>query len=204
MASGCWRPFSAGPLLAGFIHYASIQAEKKKARQLQLIFKPVFSERLVSEIKMTEDQLSASPTKTETRDRVFETNMGQQSSRHPTSTFIKPTIRSLALWGKKKKPNFDGGTDDPTFTKPISAGFRLSAAPDAVYEPPPMQDQVRSKLSHFAPRGPFFPRTRLSPPPGERYSVTVPPRCVFGSSWKNGKPKATRNIFPPFEKKNET
>src|SRR6266699_5257450 len=105
-------------VMAGFLHYSSIQAEKKKAGNYNYL-KPVPSDSVLKS-KLTEDQYRVarqSGTETAFRNEYWDNNR---------PGIYVDVITNDPLFSSLDK--FDGGTGRPTFTKPIS--------PDRVVERP--------------------------------------------------------------------
>ncbi len=119
----------------GFLHYSSIQAEKKKAGNYNYL-KPVPSDSVLKST-LTEDQYRVarqSGTETAFRNEYWDNNR--------TGIYVD-VITNDPLFSSLDK--FDGGTGRPTFTKPIS--------PDSVFQQADsshdmQRTEVRAKLSN--------------------------------------------------------
>ncbi len=142
-------------VMAGFLHYSSIQAEKKKAGNYNYL-KPVPSDSVLKST-LTEDQYRVarqSGTETAFRNEYWDNNR--------TGIYVD-VITNDPLFSSLDK--FDGGTGRPTFTKPIS--------PDSVFQQPDNSNnmqrmEVRAKLSN-SHLGHLF--NDPTSPTGERYAV---------------------------------
>ena len=142
-------------VMAGFLHYSSIQAEKKKAGNYNYL-KPVPSDSVLKST-LTEDQYRVarqSGTETAFRNEYWDNNR--------TGIYVD-VITNDPLFSSLDK--FDGGTGRPTFTKPIS--------PDSVFQQPDnsnnmQRTEVRAKLSN-SHLGHLF--NDPTSPTGERYAV---------------------------------
>ena len=142
-------------VIAGFIHYSSMQAEKKKAGNYNYL-KTVPSDSVLKS-KLTEDQYRV------TRQNGTETAFRNEYWDNNRPGIYVDVITSDPLFSSLDK--FDGGTGRPTFTKPIS--------PDSVFQQVDashdmQRTEVRSKLSN-SHLGHFF--KDLASPTGERYAV---------------------------------
>src|SRR6266536_2670413 len=142
-------------VMAGFLHYSSIQAEKKKAGNYNYL-KPVPSDSVLKST-LTEDQYRVarqSGTETAFRNEYWDNNR--------TGIYVD-VITNDPLFSSLDK--FDGGTGRPTFTKPIS--------PDSVFQQADnsnnmQRTEVRAKRSN-AHLGHLF--ADPTSPTGERYAV---------------------------------
>src|SRR5438309_11794144 len=104
--------------MAGFLHYSSIQAEKKKAGNYNYL-KSVPSESVLKS-KLTEDQYRVARqngTETAFRNEYWDNNR---------PGIYVDVITNDPLFSSLDK--FDGGTGRPTFTKPISPHSDLQQA----------------------------------------------------------------------------
>ena len=142
-------------VIAGFIHYSSIQAEKKKAGNYNYV-KTVPSDSVLKS-KLTEDQYRV------TRQNGTETAFRNEYWDNNRPGIYVDVITSDPLFSSLDK--FDGGTGRPTFTKPIS--------PDCVFQQVDashdmQRTEVRAKLSN-SHLGHFFKDP--ASPTGERYAV---------------------------------
>ncbi len=141
--------------MAGFLHYSSIQAEKKKAGNYNYL-KPVPSESVLKS-KLTEDQYRVarqSGTETAFRNEYWDNNR---------AGIYVDVITNDPLFSSLDK--FDGGTGRPTFTKSIS--------PDSVFQQADnsnnmQRTEVRAKLSNSHLGHLFKDPTS---PTSERYAV---------------------------------
>ena len=142
-------------VVAGFLHYSSIQAEKKKAGNYNYL-KPVPSESVLKS-KLTEDQYRVARqngTETAFRNEYWDNNR---------PGIYVDVITNDPLFSSLDK--FDGGTGRPTFTKPIS--------PDCVFQQADnsnnmQRTELRAKLSNSHLGHLFKDPTS---PTGERYAV---------------------------------
>jgi len=142
-------------VIAGFLHYSSTQAEKKKTGNYNYL-KPVPSDSVLKS-KLTEDQY-----------RVMRQNGTETAFRNEYWDNNKPgiyvdVITNDPLFSSRDK--IDTGTGRPTFTKSIS--------PDSVFEQPDNSNgmnrtEVRAKLSN-SHLGHVFPES--TSPTGKRYAV---------------------------------
>jgi len=142
-------------VMAGFIHYSSTQAEKKKAGNYNYL-KAVPSDSVLKS-KLTEDQYRV------TRQNGTETAFRNEYWDNNRPGIYVDVITNDPLFSSLDK--FDGGTGRPTFTKPIS--------PDSVFQQVDashdmQRTEVRSKLSN-SHLGHFFKDP--ASPTGERYAV---------------------------------
>jgi methionine-R-sulfoxide reductase len=122
-------------VMAGFLHYSSIQAEKKKAGTYNYL-KTVRSDSVLHS-KLTEDQYRV------TRQNGTETAFRNEYWDNQRAGIYVDVITNDPLFSSLDK--FDAGTGRPTFTKPIS--------PDAVFQQPDTSRgmnrvEVRAKLSN--------------------------------------------------------
>jgi peptide methionine sulfoxide reductase msrA/msrB len=142
-------------VIAGFLHYSSTQAEKKKTGKYNYI-QPVPSDSVLKS-KLTEDQyrvMRQNGTETAFRNEYWDNNK---------AGIYVDVITNDPLFSSLDK--FDAGTGRPTFTKPIS--------PDSVFEQPDNSNgmtrtEVRSKLSNSHLGHVFAEPTS---PSGKRYAV---------------------------------
>jgi methionine-R-sulfoxide reductase len=142
-------------VMAGFLHYSSIQAEKKKAGTYNYL-KTVPSDSVLKS-KLTEDQYRV------TRQNGTETAFRNEywDNLHPG--IYVDIVTNDPLFSSLDK--FDAGTGRPTFTKPIS--------PDAVFRQPDNSQgmnrlEVRAKLSNSHLGHVFQDTTSVT---GVRYAV---------------------------------
>ena len=141
--------------MAGFLHYSSIQAEKKKAGNYNYL-KSVPSESVLKS-KLTEDQYRVARqngTETAFRNEYWDNNR---------PGIYVDVITNDPLFSSLDK--FDGGPGRPTFTKPIS--------PDSVFQQADSSNnmqriELRAKLSNSHLGHLFKDPTS---PTGERYAV---------------------------------
>jgi len=146
---------AAVAVMAGFLHYSSIQAEKKKTGNYNYL-QPVPNDSVLKS-KLTEDQYRVarqSGTETAFRNEYWDNS-------HPG--IYVDVITNDPLFSSLDK--FDGGTGRPTFTKPIS--------PDCVFQQADnsnnmQRTELRAKLSN-SHLGHLFKDP--SSPTGERYAV---------------------------------
>ena len=146
---------AAAAVMAGFLHYSSIQAEKKKAGNYNYL-KSVPSESVLKS-KLTEDQYRVARqngTETAFRNEYWDNNR---------PGIYVDVITNDPLFSSLDK--FDGGTGRPTFTKPIS--------PDSVFQQADSSNnmqriELRAKLSNSHLGHLFKDPTS---PTGERYAV---------------------------------
>jgi len=142
-------------VMAGFLNYSSIQAEKKKAGNYNYL-QTVPSDSVLKS-KLTEDQYRVarqSGTETAFRNEYWDNNR--------LGIYVD-VITNDPLFSSLDK--FDGGTGRPTFTKPIS--------PDSVFQQPDnsnsmQRTELRAKLSNSHLGHLFKDPTS---PTGERYAV---------------------------------
>ena len=146
---------AAAAVMAGFLHYSSIQAEKKKAGNYNYL-KSVPSESVLKS-KLTEDQYRVARqngTETAFRNEYWDNNR---------PGIYVDVITNDPLFSSLDK--FDGGTGRPTFTNPIS--------PDSVFQQADSSNnmqriELRAKLSNSHLGHLFKDPTS---PTGERYAV---------------------------------
>src|SRR5438309_11946921 len=141
--------------MAGFLHYSSIQAEKKKAGNYNYL-KSVPSESVLKS-KLTEDQYRVARqngTETAFRNEYWDNN---RPGIYVDVITNDPLFTSL--------DKFDGGTGRPTFTKPISKDL-LVEKPDTSRDM--QRTEVRAKRSD-AHLGHLF--ADPTSPTGQRYAV---------------------------------
>ena len=142
-------------VLAGFVHYSSIQAEKKKAGNYNYL-QAVPSDPVLK-AKLTEDQYRVARqngTETAFRNEYWDNNR---------PGIYVDVITNDPLFSSLDK--FDSGTGRPTFTKPIS--------PDSVFQQADsshdmQRTEVRAKLSNSHLGHVFKDATS---PTDERYAV---------------------------------
>jgi len=142
-------------VLAGFLHYSSTQAEKKKTGNYNYL-KPVPNDSVLKS-KLTEDQyrvMRQNGTETAFRNEYWDNN---KPGIYVDVITNDPVFSSL--------DKFDAGTGRPTFSKPIS--------PDSVFEQPDnsngmSRSEVRAKLSNSHLGHVFAEPTS---PSGKRYAV---------------------------------
>src|SRR5262249_15385818 len=142
-------------VMAGFLHYSSTQAEKKKTGNYNYP-KPVPSDSFLKS-KLTEDQYRV------TRQNATETAFRNEYWDNQRPGIYVDIITNDPLFSSLDK--FDSGTGRPTFTKPIS--------PDATFEQPDNSQgmnrtEVRAKLSNSHLGHVFQDATS---PSGVRYAV---------------------------------
>src|SRR5207248_2642056 len=142
-------------VMAGFVHYSSVQAEKKKAGNYNYL-QPVPSESVLKS-KLKEDQYRV------TRQNGTETAFRNEYWDNNRPGLYVDVITNDPLFSSLDK--FDGGTGRPTFTKPIS--------PDSVFQQADnsnnmQRTEVRAKLSN-SHLGHLF--NDPTSPTGERYAV---------------------------------
>ena len=142
-------------VIAGFIHYSSIQAEKKKAGNYNYV-KTVPSDSVLKS-KLTEDQYRV------TRQNGTETAFRNEYWDNNRPGIYVDVITNDPLFSSLDK--FDGGTGRPTFTKPISPDCVFQQA-DASHDM--QRTEVRAKLSN-SHLGHLFKDP--ASPTGERYAV---------------------------------
>src|SRR6202040_2857691 len=146
---------AAVAVMAGFLHYSNIQAEKKKAGNYNYL-QPVPSDSVLKS-KLTEDQYHVARqngTETAFRNEYWDNNR---------PGIYVDVITNDPLFSSLDK--FDGGTGRPTFTKPIS--------PDSVFQQADSSKnmqriELRAKPSN-SPLGHLF--TDPASPTGERSAV---------------------------------
>jgi len=146
---------AAAGVMAGFLHYSSIQAEKKKTGNYNYLQSlPTDS---VLKSKLTEDQYRI------TRQNGTETAFRNEYWNNNKPGIDVDVITNDPLFSSRDK--FDGGTGRPTFTKPIS--------PDSVFQQADNSNnmqriELRTKLSNSHLGHLFKDPTS---PTGERYAV---------------------------------
>ena len=146
---------AAVAVMVGFLHYSSIQAEKKKTGNYNYL-KTVPSDSVLKS-KLTEDQYRV------TRQNGTETAFRNEYWDNNRPGIYVDVVTNDPLFSSRDK--FDAGTGRPTFTKPIS--------PDSVFEQPDtsqnmQRTEVRAKLSN-SHLGHVFKDP--ASPTGERYAV---------------------------------
>src|SRR5215472_4586135 len=142
-------------VVAGFLHYSSIQAEKKKSGNYNYL-KTTPSDSVLKS-KLTEDQYRV------TRQNGTETAFRNEYWDNKRAGIYVDVITNDPLFSSLDK--FDAGTGRPTFTKPIS--------PDAIFQQPDnsygmARVEVRAKLSNSHLGHLFKDPTS---PTGQRYAV---------------------------------
>ena len=146
---------AAAGVMAGFLHYSSIQAEKKKTGNYNYLQSLPSDSVLKS--KLTEDQYRI------TRENGTETAFRNEYWDNNKPGIYVDVITNDPLFSSVDK--FDGGTGRPTFTKPIS--------PDSVFQQADNSNnmqriELRAKLSNSHLGHLFKDPTS---PTGERYAV---------------------------------
>ena len=146
---------AAAAVMAGFLHYSSVQAEKKKTGNYNYL-KTVPSDSMLR-AQLKEEQYRM------TRQNATETAFRNEYWNNDKPGIYVDVITNDPLFRSLDK--IDAGTGRPTFTKPIS--------PDCVYEQPDNSNgmdrtEVRAKLSN-SHLGHLF-KEPMSPT-GERYAV---------------------------------
>lgn len=142
-------------VMAGFIHYSSIQAEKKKTGNYNYL--KVVPSNSVLKSRLTEDQYRV------TRQNETETAFRNEYWDNNRPGIYVDVITNDPLFSSLDK--FDGGTGRPTFTKPISPDSVFQQA-DASHDM--QRTEVRAKLSN-SHLGHLFKDP--ASPTGERYAV---------------------------------
>jgi peptide-methionine (R)-S-oxide reductase len=142
-------------VMAGFVHYSSIQAEKKKAGNYNYL--KVVPSNSVLKSRLTEDQYRV------TRQNETETAFRNEYWDNNRPGIYVDVITNDPLFSSLDK--FDGGTGRPTFTKPISPDSVFQQA-DASHDM--QRTEVRAKLSNSHLGHVFNDPTS---PTGERYAV---------------------------------
>jgi methionine-R-sulfoxide reductase len=142
-------------VLAGFVHYSSIQAEKKKAGNYNYL-QAVPSDSVLKS-KLTEDEYRVA------RQNATETAFRNEYWDNNRPGIYVDVITNDPLFSSLDK--FDSGTGRPTFTKPISPDCVFQQA-DSSHEM--QRTEVRAKLSN-SHLGHFF--KDATSPTGERYAV---------------------------------
>ena len=142
-------------VMAGFLHYSSVQAEKKKAGNYNYL-QTVPSDSVLKS-KLTEDQYRV------TRQNQTETAFRNEYWDNNRPGLYVDVITNDPLFSSLDK--FDGGTGRPTFSKPIS--------PDCVFQQADnsnnmQRTELRAKLSN-SHLGHLF--NDPTSPTGERYAV---------------------------------
>ena len=146
---------AAVAVIAGFLHYSNVQADKKKAGKYNYL-QPVPSDSVLKS-KLSEDQyrvMRQNGTETAFRNEYWDNNR---------PGIYVDVITNDPLFSSLDK--FDSGTGRPTFTKPIS--------PDSVFQQADSSNnmqrtEVRAKLSNSHLGHVFKDATS---PTGERYAV---------------------------------
>ncbi len=146
---------AAVAVMAGFLHYSSILAEKKKSGNYNYL-KPVPSESLLH-ARLKDEQYRV------TRQGTTETAFQNEYWNNGRPGIYVDVITNDPLFSSLDK--YDGGTGRPTFTKPIS--------PDAIFQQSDNSEgmnrvEVRAKLSN-SHLGHVFQDP--SSPTGERYAI---------------------------------
>src|SRR5436309_8033807 len=142
-------------VMAGFLHYSSILAEKKKTGNYNYL-KPVPSESLLH-ARLKDEQYRV------TRQGATETAFQNEYWNNGRPGIYVDVITNDPLFSSLDK--YDGGTGRPTFTKPIS--------PDAVFEQPDNSRdmnrvEVKAKLSS-SHLGHIFQDS--ASPTGQRFAI---------------------------------
>ena len=142
-------------VVAGFLHYSSILAEKKRAGNYNYL-KPVPSESML-QARLKDEQYRV------TREGATETAFRNEYWNTYRPGLYVDVITNDPLFSSLDK--YDSGTGRPTFTKPIS--------PDSVFEQPDNSNsmqrvEVRAKLSS-SHLGHVFKDP--ASPTGERYAI---------------------------------
>ena len=146
---------AAVAVMAGFLHYTSVLAEKKKAGNYNYL-KPVPSDSALH-TQLKDEQYRV------TRENATETAFRNEYWNNDRPGIYVDVITNDPLFSSLDK--FDSGTGRPTFTKPIS--------PDTVFEQPDnshdmRRTEIRAKRSN-AHLGYLFPDPKS--PTGQSYSV---------------------------------
>lgn len=170
-------------VMAGFLHYSSILAEKKKRGDYNYL-KPVPSE-TVLHAQLKDEQYRV------TREGATETAFRNAYWNNEHPGIYVDIITNDPLFSSLDK--FDGGTGRPTFTKPISR--------DAVFEQPDNSQgmnrvEVRAKLSN-SHLGHIFPDP--TSPTGERYAINS--AALRFISTDKMEDEGYAEYLAPFEKK---
>src|SRR5438128_12623155 len=142
-------------VIAGFIHYSSIQAEKKKAGNYNYV-KTVPNDSVLKS-KLTEDQYRV------TRQNGTETAFRNEYWDNNRPGIYVDVITNDPLFSSLDK--FDGGTGRPTFTKPISPASVFQQANPSHHI---QRTEVRAKQSKIE-RAPCSNNQATTT--GERYAV---------------------------------
>src|ERR1700736_873315 len=142
-------------VMAGFLHYSSIQAEKKKAGTYNYL-KTVRSDSVLHS-KLTEDQYRV------TRQNGTETAFRNEYWDNQRAGIYVDIITNDPLFSSLDK--FDSGTGRPTFTKPIASDSVFQQT-DSSHDM--QRTEVRAKLSNSHLGHVFKDPTS---PTGERYAV---------------------------------
>jgi methionine-R-sulfoxide reductase len=142
-------------VMAGFLHYSSVQAEKKKTGNYNYLKSVPSDSMLRAQVK--EEQYRV------TRQNATETAFRNEYWNNDKPGIYVDVITNDPLFSSLDK--IDAGTGRPTFTKPIS--------PDCVYEQPDNSNgmdrtEVRAKLSN-SHLGHLFKEP--TSPTGERYAM---------------------------------
>ena len=146
---------AAAGVMAGFVHYSSIQAEKKKTGNYNYL-KPVPSDSVLK------SELSGDRYRV-TRQNGTETAFQNEYWNNNRAGIYVDIITNDPLFSSLDK--FDAGTGRPTFTKPISPDCVFQQA-DSSHEM--QRTEVRAKLSN-SHLGHVF--KEATSPTGERYAV---------------------------------
>jgi methionine-R-sulfoxide reductase len=142
-------------VIAGFLHYGNIEAEKKKAGTYNYL-KPVPSDAKLR-AQLNEDQYRV------TRQNGTETAFRNEYWNNERAGIYVDVITGDPLFSSTDK--FDAGTGRPTFTKPIRQD-RVTEQPDNSYDM--QRTEVRAALSK-SHLGHVFPDQ--TSPTGKRYAV---------------------------------
>jgi methionine-R-sulfoxide reductase len=170
-------------VMAGFLHYSSILAEKKKSGTYNYL-KPVPSDSVLRG-RLKDEQYRV------TRQGATETGFRNEYWNNTRPGIYVDVITNDPLFSSLDK--YDGGTGRPTFSQPIS--------PDAVFEQADNSQgmnrvEVRAKLSNSHLGHVFQDSTS---PTGERYAINSA-ALRFVSTNKMGDEGYGEYLFP-FEKK---
>ena len=142
-------------VMVGFLHYSSMQAEKKKAGNYNYL-KPVPSDAVLKST-LTEDQYRV------TRQNQTETAFRNEYWDNNRPGLYVDVITNDPLFSSLDK--FDGGTGRPTFSKPISPDCVIQQADNSNNM---QRTELRAKLSNSHLGHLFKDPTS---PTGERYAV---------------------------------
>ena len=170
-------------VMAGFLHYSSILAEKKKSGDYNYL-KPVPSDSALR-AKLKDEQYRV------TRLNETETAFRNEYWNNTRPGIYVDVITNDPLFSSLDK--FDNGTGRPTFTKPIS--------PDCVFEQPDnsnnmQRTEVRAKLSN-SHLGHVF--QDAASPTGERFAINS--AALRFISTDRMEDEGYSEYLAPFEKK---